>query len=148
MEVVITHVQTHAVAYFFGGVALVPLFFFFHRYLVPVLQWAIEIAIYMVGVHVVTHYVTALVAWFRRESSSEFLAGREFVNWSTPLLRFWDREAYEPIGIFYFEVAALVCITVLVLKMRPMKVQRSQKAAHDRSARRSMRRRPGAGGRR
>jgi hypothetical protein len=144
MEIVITHLQDNAVLYFFGAVILVPLFVFFHRWLVPILQWAIEIAVYMTGVHIVTHFSTSLAAWFRRESSSEYLAGREMVEWGTPLLRFWDIEAYDPVGIFYFEVAALLVLTYIVLKIRPMKVQKPPSAAHKRSQRRSAARDPRA----
>ena len=137
MDIVITHLQDNAILYFFGVLVAVPVLFFFHRWLVPILQWAIEIAIYMVGVHVATHFTTALVAWFRRESSSEYLAGLESVQWGTPLLKFWDIEAYDPVGIFYFELAVLVGLTILVLKIRPFKVQKSQSRAHTRSQRRS-----------
>jgi hypothetical protein len=144
MELVIEHLQAHAVLYFFGTLIVLPLAIFFHRWLVPILQWALEIAIYMTGVHIATHFTTALVAWFRRESSSEYLAGREFVDWGTPLLRFWDIEAYDPVGIFYFELAALLALTYLVLKIRPMKVQKPPSAAHARSQRRSANRNPRA----
>lgn len=144
MEAVIEHLQDNAVAYVFGLVVVVPIVIFFRRWLVPIFQWMIEIAIYATGLHVAVHFVTALIAWFQRAASSEYLETGEGVDWSTPLLQFWDMEAYNPVGIFYFEVAVVIGITILVIKIRPFRVQRSQSAAHNRSQRRSVNRNPRA----
>lgn len=144
MDAVIAHLQDNAVPYAFALLVVVPVLLFFWRWVLPVVQWSIEIAVYMTGVHIATHFATALIAWFQRASSSEYLATGEGADWSTPLVHFWDMEAYNPVGIFYFEGVVLVLLTVLVLRMRPFKVQRSQSAAHTRSQRRTANRNPRA----
>jgi hypothetical protein len=68
--------------------------------------------------------VVRLIRWFKIESSFGALHEAKMdPGWYTPLVEFWHREMYKPVGLFYFEVVAAALILYAVWRLRPFKVQ-------------------------
>ena len=125
MDTIVQHVQEYWIGYTAGAICVVPLLYFTRRYSVPVIQWVVELAIYATIMHVVLHGAIRLGAWFKFESQMKMLVEeKERVAWQTPLMRFWERESYNPWWIIYCELAFIVCIFVLMIRYRPMKTQK------------------------
>lgn len=103
---------------------LLPIVVVFRKQMLPVLQWIIEIGIYMVIVHFLLHGVARLAAWFKTESQTYVIEERQRYAWTTPIRQFWDRSLYNPEWLFWFELVLLAFIMFIVFKYRPMPVQR------------------------
>ncbi len=121
--------------YYLGPAAvLLPTLFFTRRYSVPLILYAVEIGIYFVMLHLVWHWLVGLVRWFAEESSMEALGpdGRpvDSPEWTTPLLQFWDKAAYDPQWIIYAEGVMALIIVYLVWRYRPLKVQKKRESKY------------------
>lgn len=130
MDVVLEHIREHQTYYTAGGVvfiALLPLIYLTRRWSVPLIQYTLETVIYVVCMHFGVGAVTRVAAWFKDQSSMKRafdIRNIEAPGWTTPWLRFWEREAYEPAGLFWFEVAAALFIVFLVWRYRPLRIKR------------------------
>ena len=130
MNAVIEHLQQHLIPYIVLAVGLIIFIFATRRYSIPIIQYALEVTIYCAGMHLVVWAVTNGAAAFKRASSFKALAAdREAdATWTTPLLRFWELDKYDPAWISKFEMVAIAIIVYLVWKLRPMKIQKSTRA--------------------
>ncbi len=131
MEALIANVQENAVIYGVIAICLTPLIYLTRKYSVPPILYAVEFSIYATGMHVAIHVLVGVTRWFKESSSMKALAedGKplDAPTWSTPLVDFWDRAAYDPIWVWKFEVVLLVIILMLMWRYRPMQVQRKSK---------------------
>jgi len=125
VDQITAHFQEYAAYYGIGALVLLPIIFFTRRFSVPAILWSVEIAIYFIIFHVFLHGLVLTVRWFNKESQMKFLVEEKTdPGWTTPLLEFWDRSQYNPEWIIYLEGAFLLGIILLVIRMRPMKVQK------------------------
>jgi uncharacterized integral membrane protein len=141
------HVQANLKAYILGCVLAVPFIYFTRKWTVPLILYTIEISIYLAIMHLVVHVVVGLTAWFKTNSSMRALRPDgvpvDAVYWTTPLVNFWEKKIYDPQWIIYVESGFIVLVIILVLKFRPMHVQKpkprfgvdgSKKAESDQNA--------------
>lgn len=128
IEVILEHLQANMVAYGIIALCILPILYMARKYVVPFIFYTLEILVYMVVVHVSVYTITRVAAWFRDSSSFDNAFGRksEQTNWSTPLLEFWQREAYEPSWVFWFEIVVSVLIVIAVFRYRPMKIHKGR----------------------
>lgn len=130
---VLTHFQDNATEYlvFLGLGAVVVLLT--RRYTVPVLQYILEIAIYLVGVHLVMHGLVLVAKWFKEQSTFRPKGERAIplVDWGTPSIEFWTPSLYSPQFVFYIEATIALLIIGIVLKYRPMQTQRKLRERTD-----------------
>jgi len=131
MDVVLEHLKEYYVAYVVVVICALPVLFFTRKWSVPIILYAIEVAIYLGLMHLAFFLLVRLTRWFKENSSMRALRedGRpvDAPEWGTPLLEFWKREAYDPSWIIWVEVAVAVLIVFLVWRYRPMRVQRKRK---------------------
>ena len=89
------------------------------------LQFLLEFVIYSSIVHVVLHVIIRVAAWFQYESQMKFLEkDKVHSGWITPLVAVWNREAYNPKWVFYLELAMAAIVLFLMIRYRPMAVQK------------------------
>lgn len=126
MDALLTHLQEYWIGYVFLVGGLVPVIYFTRQYTLPVIQWTAELCIYSAIMHVVVHGLVRLTAWFKEQSQFERAFDVEAArpDWRTPLLEFWNKEAYNPDWLFWVEVAFVIVAIVLMFKYRPMKTQK------------------------
>lgn len=122
------HIVENAMYYGGGAVFVFPIIFFTRKYSVPMIQYVLETAIYLVIMHTLVSMLTNFFAWLHNETSMEAVRSRRAgVFWDTPWVYFWDTEAYNPGWIVYMECAFAVIIILLVIRYRPMKIQKARK---------------------
>ena len=131
MDVLVAHLREYCLVYAVGAACVLPIIYLPRRYSVPIIFDTVEIAIYMVIMHVVVWLLVNLARWFRENSSMKALdaSGRplDAPTWDTPLLTFWQRELYDPAWVFWVEVALAALIVLAVWRYRPMRVKRPRK---------------------
>ena len=126
--------------YIFGAIVLAPLLYFTRRWSMPIILYAIEYSIYLGLMHVALFVVVYLTSNFRDASSMDRAFSRTTAKtgWGTPILEFWNLEAYNPKGLFWFEIILAVVIFLLMWRYRPMKTgttrRQKQKAAVKKAA--------------
>jgi len=127
-QAILEHVQANIIAYVVILLCALPALYLGRKYVVPFILYTIEIIIYIGLVHVAVHLITRVAAWFRDSSSFDRAFGHqsEPTNWTTPLLEPWDRAAYDPEWIFWFQVVTAVLIVIAVFRYRPMKVHKGR----------------------
>jgi hypothetical protein len=110
-----------------AGTAVALIVVYFTRaWSLPVIQWAVELCIYTAAFHVALHYIVKVAAWFNYESQMKMLKDeRVSTGWQTPLIEFWKQELYKPSWILWFEAVFVVGVFVLMVRLRPMKTQKS-----------------------
>jgi len=142
-QAVVDHLQANYIAYGIAALCLLPVLILGRKYVVPFILYVIEICIYISLVHLTIFTIAKVAAWFRDSSSFDQAFGRdsEKTEWSTPLLEPWDRFAYEPGWIFWFEIVVFVLIIIAVFRYRPMKVHKGRERKYTDTGRRV-----GAGG--
>ena len=122
------HVEANMKAYIIGCVLAVPFIYFTRKWTVPLIFYTIEICIYMVIMHVVVFVAVNLTAGFKNSSSMKMLRPDgvpvDAVYWTTPLVKFWEKQIYNPEWLVYVEYAFAFILIVLVLKFRPMHTQK------------------------
>jgi len=125
MEAVIAHLQHLWPYYALGVVVAVPLLWLTRTYSLPFLQFVLEFVVYSGIVHIVLHGIIRLAAWFRYESQMKFLEKDKVrTGWMTPIIEVWNRDAYNPRWVFYFELVLAAVILFLMVRYRPMAVQK------------------------
>ena len=128
MTPLVGHMEENIAYYLIGALFLGVFIFFTRRWTVPFILYTLEYSAYLVAMHVVVHYVTAVTGWFRNSSSMKALRPDgmpvDAVEWSTPFSEFWDKANYDPEWIFYVECGFAVVIFLLMLWLRPMKTQK------------------------
>ena len=131
MEIVTQHLQEHWRIYVFAVILLVPILVVFRRWLMPIIQYAVEVAIYLAIVHVVLGGVVRLAGWFKDQSTMKRARGLLNENfdpgWTTPIPKFWEYDSYNPRWLLYMEILLAIGIIILVWRYRPMLVQRKKK---------------------
>jgi hypothetical protein len=130
-EPIMPHLKEYAVLYIVGIPVLIGLIAVTRRYSIPLLIFLLEIIVCGVVMHTLVHVITIIFAWFKNSSSMKMVKTPEdVVNWTTPLLRFWQAELYNPTWIIWFEVILLVLILLLIYRFRPLKPQYKHKSRY------------------
>ena len=125
MDAFIEFVQANWMGLVAVGVCLLPFMYFTRKYSVPVLLFAVEFVIYTCLLHIVLHGVVRVTAWFKFESQMKMLEqDKVAVSWWIPVKRFWDFDLYNPYWLPYVEMALLAGALVLMIRYRPMRVQK------------------------
>lgn len=118
-------------------------------YVVPLVQFVVEVAIYLGCMHMLVHYLTRLAAWFSVNTSMAMTrpegVGPERVYWTTPLMRFWERDVYDPAWLLHLEAVAAVLIMVFTLRFRSLDVGGRPPVRFDAEGNRIKLRMPGPG---
>lgn len=130
MDVAIQHIQAHLAIYVTGAAVLLPLLYAFRYWTFPVIFHAIELTLYLSLFHVVTGGLVRFFQYFKSQTQMENALGpgAQEAAWTTPInLNFWQKDLYEPIGLFYFEIGAAVFLLFLVYKFRPVKYNRKNR---------------------
>ena len=127
-DIVSGHVQDNMQYYIIGAVIALPVLFFSRKWSVPLILYTVEICIYLMIMHTIVHVLVGLTGWFKENSSMRALRpdGRpaDAVDWTTPLVKFWEREVYDPKWIVYMEAGLAILVVILVFKFRPMRTQK------------------------
>lgn len=122
------HVQDNMKAYIIGCVLAVPFIYFTRKWTIPLLLYTIEICVYLVIMHAIVWFVVNATAWFKNSSSMRALrpdgVPLDAVYWTTPLVKFWQKEHYDPQWTIFVEGTFVVLIVAIVLKYRPMHTQK------------------------
>ena len=128
MDQVLEHLRANMTGYIILGVCLVPLLFLTRKYSIPLLMYAVEITIYFVIMHVVVWLFVGVTRWFKESSSMRALredgVPEGAPDWSTPLVEFWDKAQYNPEWVAWVEIVLAIIVVALVIKLRPLKIQR------------------------
>ncbi|MCF6286596.1 MAG: hypothetical protein L3K26_15580 [Candidatus Hydrogenedentes bacterium] len=131
MDELIAHVQENAVLYGVGAAFTLPLIYVTRKYSVPAILYTVEYTIYACIMHLVVWIIVGATRWFKESSSMKALRedGKpiDTPEWGTPLINFWDTDAYDPEVIWKVEVGFLVVVMLLMWRYRPMKIQRRAK---------------------
>lgn len=125
MTLLLEHLQQNMFLYICILAVLTPVVFFTRRWSVPFLLFSVEYLIYCVLFHLLLHVLVALASWFQFESQVAAPKDKIRMTWTTPLDLFWQRDLYDPTSLFYFEIVAALVIMGLVIKFRPMAIQRT-----------------------
>lgn len=132
---VFEHLAEHKFYYIGGAAVGLPFLYFSRKYTVPLILYLLEISVYLSLMHGVVHLLVLVTAWFKVTSSMKALrpdgTPSEQVDWTTPLISFWDRSLYEPNGLFYMEACFVVLVLVLVFRYRPMSTQHKPKPKYN-----------------
>lgn len=127
LEPIFMHVRENAVLYAILTPTTLIFIFFTRKYSIPLILYVLELAVYSIAMHTVVHAVVRMTAWFKTSSSMKMLredgVPADAVYWTTPWLRFWETETYDPSSIMYVEIAFLVIILLLMYRFRPIKTQ-------------------------
>lgn len=126
IEFWIDHFTEYYVTYIALLACVLPILYLTKAYSIPAMMYALELAIYFALMHVVVWGIVRVAFWFRQESTMRALSedGPDPSEaWRTPLLEFWQTEAYNPSWLLYVEAAFAIIILYLVIRYRPMKVQ-------------------------
>lgn len=95
-------------------------------YVIPIIHFVVENVVYMGVMHTAVHFVTVLAAWFKTNTTMRMTrqegAGPELVDWTTPLLRFWEQDHYAPRWLLYMEIVFAGAIILLVVRFRSVAV--------------------------
>ncbi|MCK5862277.1 MAG: hypothetical protein KAH38_07320 [Candidatus Hydrogenedentes bacterium] len=127
----IEHVQANPVIYGIGAVVAVIIIYFTRPYSSAVILYSIEISIYLSAMHLLIYVCVYLMAGFSNETTMKGVFGadaRGTAPWTTPLVRFWERDVYDPSWIMWFEVVVTIIILLLMRYYRPMQVQTKYKS--------------------
>ncbi len=136
VEEIVEHFRTNYSIYIAVIICLLPVIFFTRKYSLPAIFYTIEILIYLALMHVTMYTMVIIAKWFKEQSSMKALHDPERApDWQTPLIAFWQKDEYNPVGVYYTEMAFVLVVFYLVYRFRPPKFKRKPKrqAAQDRS---------------
>lgn len=108
-------------------IILLPLLYIQRKRFMAPLLWLLESSLYSGILHVLIHYVVAVLRWYRQETHFRDpleSAAEVNVGWQTPLVQFWKVDDYLPRWIFHVEAVAFVVIVYLVFRYRPYRTQK------------------------
>ena len=135
MDAIASHFQEYYAYWVIGIILSTPVIFVTRKYSVPVLQYALETAIYTFLMHIAIGTIVRVAAWFKNSSSMRALDDDGIpegaVDWQTPWIEFWDKAAYNPEWVIYLECVILVLIFAAVARYRPMKVHNPHARKYD-----------------
>lgn len=97
-------------------VAAIPFCYVYRQYTYPFFFHVFEAIIYASIVHALLSGLVRLAAWFKENSSFD----KETVTWTTPLFEPWNREGYDPGGLFWVTVVAWIAIAYIIIVIRPV----------------------------
>ena len=129
MVLAMKHLAAYQLYYGAGVIVVAPIIYFTRKWSIPLFLYLLEIVIYLCLMHGLIHVMTFLMAAFKNATSMKYALRPDgqpldAVDWTTPLINFWDLEKYNPNSIVYVE-GVLACIAiVLVFKFRPLKTQK------------------------
>lgn len=99
------------------------------RYSVPLIVFLIEFVVYSTVMHAVVHVGVRIFSWFKNTSSMKMVRDPDdYVDWQTPLLRFWDMDVYNPGWIIGLEAVFIIIILALMYRFQPLKPQYKHKS--------------------
>jgi len=131
MEILTEHFQSYWMYYAIGAACLLPPIIYFRRWSLPLIQYAVEYVIYLGLFHVGLAVIVLVAGWFKDQSTMKRARGLVGANynpgWETPWLEFWNRELYNPMWLFYFEIVVAVVVLVLMVRIRGIGVQRKKR---------------------
>ena len=120
---VIEHIQDHYVAYLCGVAAVAILSLVFRKYALPLEMKVLEIAGYVIAMHVVLATFVRVLSWFKGATAMRALSEKiddVTPGFRTPYFEFWNRGEYNPEWLVYVELGFVAAITGLVLYFRPV----------------------------
>lgn len=127
---VVEHIQHYMAYYVVGTPAMAVAVFFTRRYSLPLILYVVEFTAYVSLLHSAVHIFVRLATWFRNNSSMKAVSPdglpADAVHWTTPWPRFWEMEQYAPSWIVWIEVLLVVIILGVMIRYRPMKIQRKR----------------------
>lgn len=130
-EPILPHLKAYAVFYIVGIPALIMIIALTRRYSVPLLVFCIEFFIASLIMHTLVHVNVRVFAWFKNSSSMRMVRDPEAdVYWTTPFLRFWERDVYDPQWIIWLELVFLAIILFVIYRFRPLKPQYKHKSRY------------------
>ena len=130
MDQVLEHLKEYYIAYALVAICLFPILYLTRRYSAPIIQYTIEIVLYLLCIHVALWLLVVVTKWFKEQSTMRVLADgspEPPPDWRIPLLEFWDREQFAPAWLFWVEIAAVVIVVGLVWRYRPLRIQKQRK---------------------
>jgi len=137
LQPLIEHVMNHTLIYGIGTAVTLLIIFLARPYSTAVIFYAVENCIYIFAMHTITYIIVRLLAWFSNQTSMKNVFeenAREDVYWTTPWLRFWDRDLYNPAWIVWMEIAFVIIIIGLVHYYRPIKIGKNKLKSSVKSA--------------
>lgn len=131
---ILPHLKEFAVLYILGIPLLIGLIVVTHRYSVPAIVFGLEIVVGAFLLHCMVHVSTQVFAWFKNNSAMRMVRDPELdVHWTTPLLRFWELEKYDPRWIIWVEVGLVLLLLLAIYHFRPLKPQYKHKSRYNNS---------------
>lgn len=130
MEAVYEHVQENMVGYIVLAVVLLAVTVAFRKYTLPAIFYTIETSIYIVVFHTVFTGMVRFASWFRSQTeirSTRATASQYTGEFFTPMKEFWRKDLYSPEWLYYFEIAVIVAIIIIVIRYRPTAFGRKNK---------------------
>lgn len=116
--------------YVVAVVVVVPLLYAFRRWTFPVIFHSVEGVFYFVCVHMVIAGMVRFFQYFKSETEMENALGpgEQALAMTTPVnINFWQKDLYNPEWLFYFEIAVILGIAYVVLKLRPVNYKRKNR---------------------
>lgn len=136
VEAVVEHFKTNYSIYIAVIICLLPVIFFTRKYSLPLILYTIETLLYLCIMHVTMWTLVVIAKWFKEQSSMKALHDPDRApDWQTPLVAFWQKEEYNPVWVYYAEIAFVFIVIFMVYRFRPPKVKRIPKrqSAQDRA---------------
>jgi len=118
------HLQQNWIGYVAVAVCLIPMVYVLRHTVAPLVLYAIELAAYFVGLHLVLFGVVKLARWFHVNSRMYWLRDQPEPSWGIPVYEFWKPQSYDPRWFFYLELVLVVVVIVLMYKYRPLRPQK------------------------
>ena len=133
-EPILPHLKEHLFLYLVGIPVLMGGVVATHRYSVPIIVFLTQFIVYSVIMHAAVHLCVRIFAWFKNTSSMQMVRDPEgHVEWTTPLLRFWLTESYDPPWVVWIEVLFMGLILYLVHRLQPLKPQYKHRSRYQKT---------------
>jgi len=122
----VEHFQAYAKIYIGALVVLLPVIIIFRRWSIPLIQYVVELVIYLAIMHIVLWGFLHFASWFKDMSAMDKAFATDTVNpgWTNSLIEFWDRAGYNPPWIFYVEIVFAIIVVVAMYRVRPLRPQK------------------------
>lgn len=125
MDTLVQHFSENWVAYVVILACAAPVILVFRKYTFPVIMWSVEWVVYCGLFHVAINLLVRLVRWFDYNTQMNMREEeRIYKDWATPLIEFWNREAYRPNWVFWLEILIMIGFLVAMIRYRPMTTQK------------------------
>ena len=130
MDAIIQHLQEHMAIYVVAVVVVLPLLYAFRYWTFPVIFHAVEGVFYFACVHMVIAGLVRFFQYFKSQTEMENALGpgEAQAAFTTPVnFNFWQKDLYNPEWLFFLEIAAILGIAYVVLKLRPVNYKRKNR---------------------